>query len=250
MHRKRFFACIDTVDTDTHDYSQAVVDGHLHCFSPPATHSNMDILRDDAEAHKLMQLAYSGAFLQESNTHCWQLPGPHGTRHAVSSLQEIINLQGTATPAQSAADLAGIVVSPDASASVPWQDFMQRCTSRFQQRRPAVCDRAGLNSAADKSLPKGNLALQPVAEQWIPYLASENLFSHLVEHLHEGRVSHPFTAKQQAHITIIANEALHPGCNKEDCMQISQGQPFRRSILQLFAAAAQDPDMDLCIMLE
>ena len=50
-------ACIDA---DDHAISQAVVDKQLHCFSPPATSSNLAILQDDAEAHKLLQLAYSG----------------------------------------------------------------------------------------------------------------------------------------------------------------------------------------------
>ena len=37
-----------------------MVDRHLHCLSPPATHSQRDILKDPTESHKLLQLAYSG----------------------------------------------------------------------------------------------------------------------------------------------------------------------------------------------
>ena len=260
----------------------------------------MDILKDPAEAHKLLQLAYSGlvgllwchaleevrdediqqrplditravletaghffitlpahlpdswrALLQESNAHCWQLPGPHGTRHAVSSLQEIVaQLQGTRISPQAAADLATLVVSPGASVSVPWQDFGQRCSGPFKPRRPAVCDGAGLNSAADQSVPQGNTKLQALSEQWIQYLASENLLLHLVEHIHEGRDAHPFTEEQQQRITSIAHEALHPGCSSEECTHISQGQPFRLALLRLFAKATGDPDTGLYAMLE
>ncbi|CAE7709675.1 unnamed protein product, partial [Symbiodinium necroappetens] len=296
IRNRFFFACIDS---DNHEYSQAVVDRHLHCLSPPATHSQMDILKDPAEAHKLLQLAYSGlvgllwcdaleeiqdediqqhllditkavletaghffvtlpahlpdswrALLQESNAHCWQLPGPRGIRHAVSSLQEISQMQGTKISPQAAADLAALVVSPGASASVPWQDFGQHCSGPFKHRRPAVCDGAGLNSAADKSVPQGNTKLQTLSEQWIQYLPSENLLLHLVEHIHEGRDAHPFTEEQQQRITSIAHEALHPGCQSKECTHISQGQPFRLALLRLFAEATGDPDTGLCAMLE
>ncbi|CAE7281083.1 unnamed protein product, partial [Symbiodinium microadriaticum] len=147
---------------------------------------------DPAEAHKLLQLAYSGlvgllwrdaleeiqdediqqhllditkavmetaghffvtlpahppdswrALLQESNAHCWQLPG-------------------TKISPQAAADLAALVVSP----------------GPFKQRRPAVCDGAGLNSAADKSVPQGNTKLQALSEQWIQSNSNASPASH------------------------------------------------------------------------
>ena len=275
------------------------MDRGLHCLSPPATMGDVDILRDDAEAHKLLQLAYSGivglfwggeldriaddnislrvlsfakaiaetaghflvvlpailpqhwlAFLQETNAHCWQLPGPHGTRHAVSSLQELAQLQGTSITTTSVVDLAALVVSEGSKSSVPWQDFQKHCPATFQRRRPAVCDGAGLNSSADKSVAAGNTSLSDVAQQWLQYLASQDLFLHLVEHLHEGRDAHPFTDEQQARITDIAHEALHPNCKKQECTHISQGQPFRLQLLQLFATATQDPDTGLCATLE
>ena len=240
-------ACIDD---DDHAISQAVVDKQLHCFSPPATSSNLAILRDDAEAHKLLQLAYSGligflwggdlhsiedetihwrvlsivkavvetaghflllmpaqlpkawhAFLQESNAHCWQLPGPQGIRHAVSSMQELAQLQGTTPSPTSIVLLAQLVISPHASTSVPWQDFMQHCSAPFVRKRPVVCDGAGMHSSADKSLPATELPLKHLAQQWLQYLASEDAFLHLVEHIHEGRDAHPFSETQQARLT-------------------------------------------------
>ena len=242
-----FMACIDD---DNHAISQAIVDKQLHCFSPPATRSNLAILQNDAEAHKLLQLAYSGligflwggdlrsiedetihwrvlsivkavvetaghflllmpaqlpeawhAFLQESNAHCWQLPGPQGIRHAVSSMQELAQLQGTAPRPTSIVLLAQLVVSPHASTSVPWQDFLQHCSAPFMRKRPIVCDGAGMHSSADRSLPATNLPLQHLAQQWLQYLASEDAFLHLVEHIHEGRDAHPFSHKQQAQLT-------------------------------------------------
>ena len=259
----------------------------------------LDVLKDAAEAHKLLQLAYSGlvgllwcdalediqdqdiqqrllhltravtetaghffvtlpaqlpepwlTLLQESNAHCWQLPGPQGIRHAVSSLQEISQLQGTKISPEAAADLAALVVSPGASASVPWQDSSQHCSGPFKHRRPAVCDGAGLNSDADKCVPQGNKKLQTISEQWIHYLASENLLLHLVEHIHEGRDAHSLTEEQQQRITSIAHEVLHPGCQSKECTHISEGQPFRLALLRLFAEATGDPDTALCAMLE
>ena len=92
--------------------------------------------------------------------------------------------------------------------------------------------------------------VQHLAQQWLQYLASEDAFLHLVEHIHEGRDAHPFSHKQQAQLTDVAHKALHPNCSSEACKQVAQGQPFRLGLLQLFATATQDPDSSLCGMLE
>eukprot|EP00439_Symbiodinium_sp_Y106_P008134 s1765_g1.t1 len=123
-------------------------------------------------------------------------------------MQELAQLQGTAVSPASIALLAQLVISPNAGASVPWQDFTQHCSAPFQRKRPAVCDGAGLRSTADKSLPAAEPPLQHLAQQWLQHLASEDLFLHLVEHMHEGRDAHPLSEEQQAKITDIAHKAL------------------------------------------
>ena len=60
-----------------------------------------------------------------------------------------------------------------------------------------------MHSSADRSLPATNLPLQHLAQQWLQFLASEDAFLQLVEHIHEGRDAHPFSQEQQAQVTDI-----------------------------------------------
>ena len=41
-----------------------------------------------------------------------------------------------------------------------------------------------------------------------------------------------------------------PNCSSDACKHVAQGQPFRLGLLQFFATATQDPDSNLCGMLE
>ena len=140
-------------------------------------------------------------------------------------------------------------VSKKRHGKVPSSDFADLLTKTYIHRRPAACDGAGMNSAADHTNPKSS-TLKPLSTALRAYLLEKKLVEDIARSLAQGNSERPIAKHRRHELACIIHSHLHPKCNNPACIAVSDGQPFRLRLIQALAGACKDPDTALVPLLE
>ena len=175
---------------------------------------------------------------------CSRPPGSHRLIAGVKNNGQYLSASTAQYPASLAEALAACLAPFCTSLghqNVSVALFAQLLPEPTVHRRPAICDGAGLNRAADHSNPKGE-ALPGLTDRILTYVHKHNLDNSILYHIAQSKPDHPIAAHHQHELVHIVHSSLHPDCCNPNCTAITAGQPFRLELVGALAAALKDPD--------
>ena len=124
--------------------------------------------------------------------------------------------------------------------NVPISQFANLLPQPIVHRRPAICDGAGPNSAADQSNTRIS-PITPLAHKLLAYMREHHLCEGILTHLAQAQPTHPIADHHQRQLVQIAHDHLRPQCSNKQRTHMPEGQPFRLQLLGMLASATQDP---------
>ena len=209
------------------DNIQLLRDMAAHCAYVPACAHGMNYYKSWACCATFPSIARLGGTCQH----------PPGSHHVVAGAKidgQYVSSFTAEFPESLATALATCMapfVSGICHRNVPISHFANLLPEPIVHRRPAICDGAGLNSAADQSNARAS-PVCPLAHKLLAYMREKGIIAHLAK----AEPTHPIADHHQFQLV---------QCSNKQCTHIAEGQPFRLQLLGMLASATRDPDAAL-----